>query len=599
MVCATYYALVQRPVFMRYNARNAAAPLKRRDYAEARREGLRTDFIAAAYLTAFPLLTLWLHTHAPFFNLQTVIAVVEGVVALIMALSSIADTALYRFWQFKLDSSMLVYLRSPREALASVSAGYIIGVFALIIFVWTCLFAMLMAMAYGLEVIKTPGAEGWWHLWAALTFILAAGGIFAAIRGIAHRPNTPCMVYYSTDMFLNHAALNPLYSFIYSLSLGDKYKGQFRYIKDDEACDDERRALIPTGGKPQTELFKTKRPNILLIIWESLCARYIAPLGGLPDVTPRFNELTREGVLFSRVAAGGTRTDVGLVCILSGYPGQPNTTVIKNTPKLPHLPALPRRLRDEGYETSLLHGGNLNYMHMVDYYMVTGHTDIVGLADLPEDAPKGPWGVHDNYTFDLLYDHIADMTARGRKWYTTHLTLSSHEPFRVPYRRLENDLHNSFAFTDDTFGRFIDRLKASPAWDDTLVIVLGDHGQNNTDVPLPHHLTPHIPILMIGGAIKEPRVIDTLMSQSDLAATILGQMGMSHDEFVFSRDVLADTYTEPFSMHCFNNGFVVTDERGHTTFDNVSTRATDGADERREHIGRIILQSLYTNLSRL
>ena len=107
----------------------------------------------------------------------------------------------------------------------------------------------------------------------------------------------------------------------------------------------------------------------------------------------------------------------------------------------------------------------------------------------------------------------------------------------------------------------------------------------------------HIPILLTGGAVAEGCRIDTLMSQTDLAATLLGQMNLPHDEFIFSRDILADTYKDTFSFHTYTNGFMFTDERGWTIVDNVSDEAIEGPDAERERKGRAILQTLYKDLA--
>ena len=91
--------------------------------------------------------------------------------------------------------------------------------------------------------------------------------------------------------------------------------------------------------------------------------------------------------------------------------------------------------------------------------------------------------------------------------------------------------------------------------------------------------------------------IGTLMSQTDLAATLLGQMGLPHDDFIFSRDVLADTYTYPFALHTYNNAFIFRDLTGVTHYDNVSQQPLDGHDPQREETAKVILQTLYTDLS--
>ena len=104
-------------------------------------------------------------------------------------------------------------------------------------------------------------------------------------------------------------------------------------------------------------------------------------------------------------------------------------------------------------------------------------------------------------------------------------------------------------------------------------------------------------MLLLGGAVKQPMKIDKIINQTDLAATLLGQIELPHEEFIFSRDVMADTYTYPFAFHTYNNGFIFRDSGGSTNFDNVSGQALQGADARREELGKVILQTLYTDLS--
>lgn len=368
---------------------------------------------------------------------------------------------------------------------------------------------------------------------------------------------------------------------------------------DDKECEEITSRLFPTSGRPKRKLLRTDRPNILFVIWESLGAEFVPSLGGKENVAVNVDRIAAdEGILFTRCTAGSFRTDRGLVCLLSGYLGQPTTSVIRYTRKLPNLPALPRRLKKEGYVTTAVHGGELTIMHKSDYYLAAGHDTLVSQKDFPSSAPTCKWGIQDGYMFDYILNDIKEKTERGERWFTTFQTLSSHEPFTVPYNRLPDDeVGNSFAYTDHCFGEFIDRLKTTPAWDNTLVVCVADHGYNASHNPVSRQKYAHIPILLTGGALAESGRIDTLMSQTDLAATLLGQMNLPHDEFLFSRDVLADSYSEPFSFHTYTNGFMFTDERGVTIVDNVSGDAIEGSDPGREKKGRAILQKLYEDLA--
>lgn len=107
-----------------------------------------------------------------------------------------------------------------------------------------------------------------------------------------------------------------------------------------------------------------------------------------------------------------------------------------------------------------VHGGDLTIFHKGEYYLTVGHDRVVGDKDLPKGLPSGKWGIHDGAVLDWIYDDIMDKTSKGRRWYTTFQTLSSHEPWIVPYTRLKDDeIANTFAYVDDAIGRFVDRLK--------------------------------------------------------------------------------------------------------------------------------------------
>ena len=109
----------------------------------------------------------------------------------------------------------------------------------------------------------------------------------------------------------------------------------------------------------------------------------------------------------------------------------------------------------------------------------------------------------------------------------------------------------------------------------------------------------HIPLLWLGGAVKQPMQVDKIMNQTDLAATLLGQLGLEHTAFTFSRNVLGSDYKYPFAFYSFNNGFSFRDSTGVTVFDNNSGSILfdePEADESRLDKGKAILQTVYDDL---
>ena len=347
--------------------------------------------------------------------------------------------------------------------------------------------------------------------------------------------------------------------------------------------------------------FNDHRFNILIILMEGFGGAFVEPLGGLPDVTPRFNRLSKEGIFFTNCYANSFRTDRGTVCTFSGYLGLPTASVMKIPAKSRTLPAIAEGLSKAGYKTDFLYGGDINFTNMQSYFFSSGYSRITADRDFPLTSRLSKWGANDDITFRHLYEDIKNRDNQA-PWLSTFLTLSSHEPFEVPYHRLdEMGLYpNSVAFTDSCIGNFIDKLKELPVWKNTLVIFVSDHGY-----PYPKDVVNyeprryHIPMLWIGGAVKEPVVIDKLANQTDLAATLLNQLGIDHDTFTFSRNILSPDYPE-YAFYTYSNGFGFIDSTGISVYDNEGNKplieAPRKGSDLRLHKGKALLQTLYDDL---
>lgn len=598
--CAFWFQIVQKPAFGIHCRKLAVKPITLKTVADIYRNGFNTDAILASYLTAIPLLIATLRQLFPAFEILPILTVYNILVAPVIGLGSSADIVLYPFWQYKLEGSVLGYLKTPKEAAASVSNRFLIGAVIFWLVVSASLFLIMQAsIVLALKIMPMPSAYPTWFegLLTAVILLIGLGLLFLIVRGLGSRPNRPSIAFFSTDPFLNNWSLNPIYSFIYSLQTLNEYAGRFRFMADEESEAIVDR-LFPRSGQPVRSLLKTDRPNVLLVIWESFGADFSAKFGGRPVAT-KVDRLANESICFTECTAGSMRTDRGLVNILSGYPAQPTASVIRNSRIIPTLPALPRRFRDEGYTTMAIHGGNMSFMNINAYYVAMGHDILIEQKDFAADCEKCKWGVHDGPVMQRTADEILKLNAEGKTpFFVTLQTLSSHEPFDVPFDKLDRPEDNAMAYSDAAFGEMIDRLKQSDVWRDLLVVVVADHSLN---LPRPvenRRNFSHIPLMLLGGAVREPARIDTIMSQTDLAATLLGQLGLPHDEFRYSRDVLADTYTDPFALNVFINGAMVADNKGTTVYDTLQEKIVEGTDENeRLHKMKAILQTIYTDLN--
>lgn len=588
---------IEKPLFLLwYHAQAAEASAT--ELALVVWNGLKLDQTVAGYITALPLLVVLAALWIPGRWSRSVLKGYLLVIAAVAATAFAANLALYEYWAFPLDSSVLQYLASPKEALASVTAGQLL----LQLLVAAAVFGG-MAWCY-LRVLRLydPARRSTHRAGSTLVLLLAAGVLFLPIRGgVSVATANVSKVYFSGRMFLNHAAVNPLFSFLSTLSDGDDALYEYEFFPEPEraAIFEPLRGDLPAGIGTDT-LLRTRRPNVVLFLVESFGRSTVDERVGGEPVAPEFQRLKGEGVYFDNLFANSFRTDRGTVAVLSGFPAQTKMSVMKLPIKSQRLPSIARSLRREGYATSFYYGGDLNFTNTASYLYGTGFDRLTWQKDLHFDAPTSKWGYADDVVIDAFTDHVLAEAASQRPFFAAMLTLSSHEPFDVPFAKFDDPMLNAMAFTDACLGRFVERVRQTPVWDDLLVILIADHaypypyGIANSDA-----LRHRIPMLWLGGAVRRPAVVETYGSQSDLAATLLAQLGIAHGDFLFSRD-LFDPARPKFGYWCFNNGFGVADAGGTTIFDCTSARViSPDSTAAQLRDGKAMLQTTYKAIREL
>ena len=587
----------QKPFFMLYNEmteKDAGFV----DMFQVMGHGMSLDATTAGYLTAFPFLLVFISIWLKKFPLRKLLLPYYIIASLLVAVVFVVDMGLYPFWGFKLDASIFLYLDSPKEAMASVSLGFILlRVVAMLLL--TGLYAWLMVKVTP-KNLEAMGRKGW----NTLGMLLMGGVLFVIIRGgVTESTSNVGQVYFSSNQFLNHSAVNPCFSLLSSMGKSKDFASEFNFFEEEKRAEWLEGLYPTTDGDSIISVLDTNRPNILLILMEGFGGAFIEPLGGLPDVAPNLNRLSEEGVFFTRCYANSFRTDRGTVSALSGYLGLPTVSIMKVPTKSRTLPAISEELVKAGYHTDFLYGGDINFTNMKSYLLSKGYQKLTADTDFSlSERTSNVWGVNDDITSEWLLEELKKRPEIDGPWFTTYLTLSSHEPFEVPYDRLEEKIPNAFAYTDECLGKLIEGLKQTPLWENLLIVCMPDHGfcypQGTTDRGGEFS---HIPMLWLGGAIKEPMKVDKIMNQADMAATLLGQLGLDHSMFPFSRNVLGDAYQYPFAFYSSGSVFAFRDSTGVSAYDikaNQVSYEEPSASEERMNRGKVILQSAYDDLGK-
>ncbi len=526
--------------------------------------GLSLDLSTSLYILIVPFLlviiSLWIQIPRWAYRIYYVIA------GLLLALAFVADTSLYEFWQFKLDASCLSYLETPTEAMASVSIGYVVVRFL-------CLVVLVAAIYWIYDKLTSyllPLTSYLLKIISSLVSLLLVPLMIIGIRGGLDESTTNIgQVYFSQNQFLNHSAVNPFFSFFASFEKTASNNVTYHFMEDEE-CEKIISELYNTQSIGVDTLLTTQKPNIIVILLES-CGGQFTEISGRTDITPNLNRLAKEGIYFTNCHGNSWRTDRGTVCTWSGYPSFPTMSVMKIPSKSRTLPNIARTLQEErGYDTHYLYGGDINFTNMRSYLVSGGFANLTWKDDYTKaEQSSAQWGVRDDITFGTLYQLTTTM---HEPYLIGYSTLSSHVPWDVPIHHFDDEVLNAFYYLDQCVGQFIEKLRKSDAWDHTLVVMLPDHGIFYQGIDESTPLLSHIPMIWVGGAVKEPRRIEQICNQTDLPATLLGQLGLNHDAYTFSRDVLSKTYTRPVAIHTYDDGFTMIDSTSFVNYDFVSDR---------------------------
>lgn len=566
--------------------------------------GLKMDLATAGYLSALPGLSLvagaFIRSPRPIvIFIKTYTAVMSFLVLTIIGI----DTTLYGYWDFKLDITPLFYvMTSPAAALASVPVWMIIADILVLCLLTYGLYLAIVRIT-GIKEYKGAGGPKTALLSMVMTMLL-----FIPIRGgFGVATVNMSTAFYSNNMRLNHAAVNPAFSLFYSATHQQAFNKMFRFMEPDkvESIMNRLTASEPYND-PETPLLNTTRPDIYIIILESFSNSLFPSLGGEPVATG-LDSIAASGLTMSNFYSSTFRTDRAIPAILNGFPAQPTTSLLKYPEKTRHIASLAHSLGKEGYSTRYYYGGDATFANKQTYLLNSGFQNLVTLKDMDPKIERSKWGVPDGALFDRALADMTENTESGTPHLTIVQTLSSHEPFEVPYSNAafkDDAACNAFAYTDSCATSFINALASRPGWNNTLVIAVPDHygcyphNPDPDDVVLRHR----IPLIMTGGALNRRGITDTPASQVDMAAMLLDAMDIERSEYRYSRNLL-DPEVVPMAFMSTPTYTAVVDTTGVSSVYNIETRTFRSGQSypstAADSINAAYLQSIYDTIDNL
>lgn len=567
--------------------------------------GLSLDLSMAGYLTCLPALLVAASPWIRKTILRRVMTAYTAVAALIVAIAFVVNIGLYAYWKFPLDATPVFYfLTSPKDAMASLTIWMTLGGLAAILIIatliaWACIKTTTISkysiLAKTNDKHEASSSYKIRLMTSAVMLLLSALLVIPIRGGFTVSTTNIGKAYFSEKAILNHSAVNPLFSFIESVSHQEDFASMYRFMDDKEATALVS-PMINTSSEGTTTKLNCQRPDVYIFVMESFSMELWKT-----NAVPHLQQIAKEGIMFTHFYANSFRTDRGLVAILGGFPAQPTMSIMKYPKKTAKLPSIAAHLKANGYGLKYYYGGDADFTNMRSYLVGQGFENIVSDESFPMKERMSKWGVPDGYVFARLKQDLQSEKP-NMPMLRVLQTSSSHEPFDVPYHKLADERLNAFAYADSCVGNFIATLKKTDRWKNSLVIIVPDHQgcwpKDISDYAIGHY---HIPMIWTGGAIKAAEEISTIGSQQDIAATLLGQFGIDHSDMKYSKDMLCPNVAH-FAFFTDNDLVGLITEDNIMLHDNKLKKVVvDEGTHKGANInkGKAYLQKLYDHIAEL
>lgn len=536
---------------------------------------LELDISTASY---FVVLTFLIQTVNYFINAKIFSRIanfVNYILILLYSSLSIGEIALYPEWKIKLNAKALEYLNRPDEVLGSNKTWDTIWQFL----IWIVVSALLIFFYHKFaKVLLFKNKTNW--ILSTLVILLTAAVIFIAMRGgIQEIPISQSQSYFSEKEILNDISVNSAWNLAFNIINTQKVNDVniFQTYSPELAkqiCDSLNNCKTDTT----INILNHQKPNVLFIVLESWSADLVGAIGGKKGITPNFDELSKDGLLFTNFYANGNRSQQGLASILGCFPALPITTLTTIPEKMRETATITRIFNANGFNSAFYYGGELRYGNIKAYLMHNQFQEIVEESDWSSDIPRGKLGIHDGYMFNLLEKKLE---TKEEPFFVTFFTLSSHSPYDQPMKTqidmgdTEDDFHNSAYYTDSCIGDFILNVKNTQWYKNTLIVFVADHShQTFTHRSIASAEYRHIPMLITGGALKDEyrgKKYEKIGSQVDIGKTILHQFKFDADTFYWSKD-LFNPNENHFAYFEINEGFGWISNNGYLSYDHFNKK---------------------------
>ncbi|MEG0857975.1 MAG: LTA synthase family protein [Pseudomonas sp.] len=542
--------------------------------AEGFLNGLRFDLRVVVYLS-IPLLLATLSARA--MAARGLFRVWLTLASSIVMFLGLMELDFYREFHQRLNGLVFQYIKEdPKTVLSMLWYGFPVVRYLLAWIFGTWLLSLLFK---GIDRLTRPRgayqdqtassrAVAPWYVRGVVFFMILLVAVIAARGTLRQGPPMRWGDAFTTDSnFVNQLGLNG------TLTLIDAAKSRFgedranvwkstieqtlatQTVRDmlltdnDKLVDADSAAVRRDFTPPPANTLPIK--NVVVILMESFAGHSVGALGSPNNITPYFDKLAKEGVLFDRFFSNGTHTHQGMFATMACYPNLPGFEYLMQTPEGGHkLSGLPALLSARDYDDVYVYNGDFAWDNQSGFFGNQGMTTFIGRNDFVNPVFSDPtWGVSDQDMFDRGAEELAKNYGK-KPFYALLQTLSNHTPYALPAQlpvepvtgqgRLDQHL-TAMRYSDWALGQFFEKARKEPYFKETLFVIVGDHGFGNhqqvTELDLGRF---NVPLLLIAPGIQEKfgAVNHTVGTQIDIVPTIMGRLGGETRHQCWGRDLL-------------------------------------------------------------
>ena len=532
--------------------------------------GLKMDTIIACATLIIPLILLSLF---PEKLKKSISQFLTGYFLLVFLLFIYIENATLPFfaeYDVRPNFLFIEYLVYPKEVFNMIFAAYKLELFiALIMLAGAGYFFLKNKKLHDFEAVFESSYFIRFILFFPLIFILAIG-----IRSsFGHRPANISDAMYSSNRIVNEITKNSFYSIAYAVYRNAKYGNSklevYGKMNIKDAMNRVSKALnidlsenteSPFSREEITHFPAAKAKNLVIFLQESLGSQFVEVTGGEPGITPNFNRLSQEGILFTNLFSNGTRSIRGIAGSVSGNFSVPGKGVIKRNKSQSDFFTIASLLKPFAYHSLFIYGGESRFDNMRGWFLGNGFDEIIDQPKFIDPEYTGTWGVSDGDMVTRAHQEFKKLSENKQPFVAVMFSTSNHSPFDFPPGKIElidgipekSEL-NAIKYADYAIGHFIAQAKKEAYYNDTVFVVVADHNirVRGSDM-LPVKLY-HIPGMILGGGIR-PQKIDRLTTQPDVLATALDLTGQNLTYPVLGRSIFSNKKKD-LSLMQFNDTY--------------------------------------------